>query len=191
MKKIITVLLLIIIFFSGCEQRKVLTIHDKIVPLASPAAVSDIIDRDYYLDATPSMKGYVTSNNDNDKNTGLTCYVRSLKLISEAGFSQSPTGQEHFWRVDVPLAKINKQEFEVEARKADFYSLDYYNNTGRLGDEEIAKKLEAHPNYGIAYLNQVLENIDPQNLSVIVTDLYEEASNANIDRKSTRLNSSH
>lgn len=176
--KLLILIVLISFYIAGCGHMSKVKIDDDIECAEEATQTSETVNRDYYIDATPSMKGYIVGS-DNKKEADLTRYVRSLKLISEAGFNMSPNGEEHFWRVDVPLVEISKQEFEIEARKPYFYTLDFYKQTDRLKDKYVAEELEKHPKYGVAYFSQVIEHLNEKNLSIIVTDLYEDSSQVN------------
>lgn len=110
---------------------------------------------DIYFDGTPSMIGYV-------KTGANTSYGQVVPLLEQATTRSWPNGQVSFYKFGNEITKLDGREF-LKASTTSFYEYnEYFKNT---------------------CIDKVIDNAMLKNLTVIVTDLFENESDTNLLNK--------
>lgn len=114
--------------------------------------LSDKLDVDIYLDATRSMKGFIEAG-------ASSYYVQTLQLLERAaGKGWDKVGVKHYKFGD-HIDEIKGRAY-LEASKPGFYS-----------DPRHSKR---------TFIEKVIDRADPENLTIIVTDLFQNDADVNL-----------
>ena len=181
MSKIYTVvfsLILIILMFLvvGCGNQTLgFPDLNNTSPPTPPSPPTSEVNIDFYIQATPSMRGFVAG--------GSNIFSRTIEQL-DAPLSQwlANNRKESYYRFDIsgidtksnwPFYSISRNEFFSDALTESFYSLDwildsaaygwlYENLHGRSTDLKIIQE---------PYIENTLRGVKDEHLSIVVTDL--------------------
>lgn len=115
----------------------------------APITATANITTDIYLDATLSMQGFITDGS-------LSYYQQTMPMLERAVISRG--GQINFFKFGTDIVELPGRSYGDSDRKA-FY-----------GDNSINKK---------TLIEKVLDRANPDNLTVIVSDLFQEKADIN------------
>ncbi len=119
--------------------------------------VGDALKVDLYFDATLSMQGFTRSQ------SGST-YQQAIPLLERAVIEGWSGGEAAFFKFGNETAPLPGRAF-LEATKPQFYSDSQYNTR--------------------TYIERVIDKADPNHLTVIITDLFQD--NADVNQLSAKL----
>lgn len=146
--KILLSVLILIYTFSTCSNKVVFAPPPVYDAADIVPALSESIHVNFYFDATPSMKGFI--------NPGpSSCYLRTVKHLEGAATSCWKNCMKNFFKFGEEVFELKDREY-LEIGSPNFYPKD-----------EKYKK---------TCINTVLDTIQPDQFTVIVTDLFENNS---------------
>lgn len=159
------VLALVALLLPGCGTRVVCDPPPE-NPLDKAPVPSEQLRVSVYLDATLSMKGFIVP--------GLSSYYQqTLPLLESAVGRAWPTGGVRFYKFGTKVEELTGRR-HLDAARQDFY-----------GDASLNTK---------TYIENVIDGADPEELTVIVTDLFQDKSDVNLliaKLKDKYINSGH
>ncbi|HEX7957070.1 MAG TPA: hypothetical protein VF508_09015 [Pyrinomonadaceae bacterium] len=116
-----------------------------------PAATADL-SVGVYLDATLSMKGFIVPGT-------ATYYQQLLPLLESAAGRAWPSGRVTFYKFGSQIGELGGRQ-QLEAARQEFY-----------GTAELNAR---------TYIENVIDAADPQALTLIVTDLFQDNADINL-----------
>lgn len=126
------------------------------VPAATPQLgdldPSSTIIAEIYYDATPSMVGYVNPGE-------ATCYGRAMEVLESSLIKGWPEQEVSYFKFGTQIVPITRHD-SLKARTPVFYN-------------DLGLCLETH-------IDQVIDRADPENLTIIVTDLFQNDADINL-----------
>lgn len=176
---------LVILCLSGCGHQAVV-LHDTLVSEAAkiiPVEKNESVG--IYLDATPSMSGFILEN----QTGGMvrTVYAACLSELNGMLLSEYDGKNISCYRTDTALWKVEENVLE-EAKYKKYY----------VNSEEMSKKRNGYTrigeisDYNVPCLAEALEHGSVGDLFVLITDFYENRANEtavlNTLRKLSKLN---
>jgi len=153
-----------LILVVSCKPPKTPDFPCNLPNLSSPAPISQNLEVAIYIDGTPSMEGYVSTNT-------KSRYAQTLELL-DSTFSLSSSKVE-YQRLGTNTQQISREQFKQDAQSPGFYN-------GK------------NPNYPALSVSQIEKAITPQSqdnrLVVILTDLYQKNSDVTKVSKEIKKN---
>lgn len=179
---------------SGCSGSKVSTIIT-LPKLASEGQeqTEKLADKvDVYWDATPSMAGYLGLNG--NSRISVSDEIRSIykSVVPETTFVKASQdidvvtainwagAERNYYRFDAGIAKYFKRSVWSDAiMLGSFYDKAYYEDDSTKDTVSMERYFGNNSKdslkYTENYLTEVFDYIDPDSLSIVVTDMYELA----------------
>ncbi len=135
----------------GCRQEVCSSLEK--IDLEKAPSLSTNIATDFYFDASYSMSGYVREPDSE--------YVRTLQIVERSLISAWPNGSEKsFYKFGNKISKVSNRSEILKATQLAFYS-----------DPEFNKKTR---------IDQVIDNAKTANLTLIITDLFQNNADVNL-----------
>jgi len=142
--------------FTGNSSNKCPVISESANAAASLPPATENLQVDIYLDATLSMKGFTETDT-------FSYYQQTIPLL-ESSVINTLKGEKFFYKFGSKTEILNDRSF-LQAQKPTFYADASFNTK--------------------TFIEGVLENANPQNLTIIVTDLFQD--NADVNQLSEKI----
>ncbi len=152
-KKILLSCLLAILTLCGPGCRQEVCSSLEKVDLENAPPLSTNITTDFYFDASYSMSGYVREPDSE--------YVRTLQIVERSLISAWPNGSEKaFYKFGNKISNLSNRAEILKATQLPFYTDPEFNTKTRI--------------------EQVIDNAKTANLTLIITDLFQNNADVNL-----------
>lgn len=153
---------------------------------------------DVYLDVTPSMVGYLGLKYNTQENIWITqdildqygsvvprtAYMEALEIMNDTLIQAWPGADRQYFRFDVGIARMmDMRSFVETAVQSSSYTKTYYDEALPAQTVVMQKwfgsNSEEHYDYTENYLSDTISALNPEHVSIVITDLYELADDTN------------
>lgn len=139
-----------LILWGGCNPREFCPMPED-MDFEEIAPLSKNLEADIYIDASFSMVGFIKPGN--------SYYVRGLQMLERAFIAGWPKGSRNFYKFGSNISEISRDK-ALKAASEIFY---------------------CDPNFrGQTRIENVIDNANRNNLSVIITDLFQTDADVNL-----------
>ncbi|MEZ5308095.1 MAG: hypothetical protein R2684_13195 [Pyrinomonadaceae bacterium] len=147
---VVTLVLVILTVFSGCKKKDICDPIDTSLNMEVLAPARTSLEVDVFIDATPSMQGFVVPG-------PSTVFGQTLTLLESATISGTASSKINFFKFGSTITPLPNRQ-HLEALKPRFYG-------GSSGTKTLIEK--------------VIAEADPEHLTLIVTDLFQDNADVN------------
>ena len=163
--KWLLVLFMTLIVVVSCKPPKIDNIRCELPKLNTPIAPSENLKVAIYVDGTPSMEGYVSTNT-------KSRYTQTLELLDRTFYLTS--SKVAYQRLGTSIQQLSREQYKQDAQSPNFYN----------------GKTPQYPPLSVSQIEKAIA-LQPQDnqLVIIATDLYQK--NADITKVSKEIKNNY